>query len=177
MARAGARGYSGGGRGRKLSRRDVIRAAARRPSRALRHSMYLVRKAVRTLPVFVSYGRDDIAVARALVEHLRACGVAVTWDQDLDGGTDFEDAIRRAIGRAPAVVVVWSGASVGSAFVKDEARMALEDDKLVTTHVAGFDFKSVPFGFGHLHLIPVEDRERLMASLARYGVRARLPIA
>lgn len=161
---------TGGGRGGKASRRDIIREAARRPARALRRAADAVRRSSGPAPVFVSYGRDDIAVAGALVDHLRAHAVTVAWDQDLDAGTDYEQALRRTILAAPAVVVVWSATSVLSPFVRDEARLALEAGKLITTHVAGFEYRSVPFGFGHLHLVPVDDRERLAKALAGYGV-------
>jgi hypothetical protein len=162
--------------GKTPSRRDILRAAARRPARALRGIVKTPRDGERggdksEAPIFVSYARDDIAVARALVEYLRAHGAAVTWDQDLHAGADFERAIRTVIDAAPAAIVVWSSVSAASAFVRDEARRAMAAGKLVTTHVANFTFDEVPLGFGHLNAIPVEDRERLATSLATHGVR------
>ena len=41
-------------------------------------------------------------------------------------------------------------------------------NKLVTTHIAGFDIKKIPFGFRRLQSIPVGQRERLIQSLERF---------
>lgn len=158
-----------GGAGPGASRRDIIRAAARRPARAMRLAGPMRVGAIQP-PVFISYARPDYEIARDLVEHLRERGVAVTWDQDLSGGIDFERTIRKVIDDAPTVLVVWSAAAAASAFVRDEARRALAAAKLVTTHVDGFDFADVPLGFGHLHAVPVEDRDRVARSLADHGV-------
>lgn len=166
------------------SRRDAIRAAVRRPARAVRRAELEGGEGgpgVRTrpagpgvageaAPVFVSYARSDMGLVARLVEDLRVHTVAATWDQDLSGGIDFQCAIRDAIDAAPAVIVVWSAASAESLYVGDEARRALGQRKLVTTHVDGFDFKDLPLGFGRLNAIPVNDRARLARSLGAYGI-------
>lgn len=165
------------------SRRDIIRAAVRRPARAVRRAEQIGIDAVEPgmrpveldapaarAPVFISYARTDMGLVARLVEDLRVHRVAATWDQDLSAGIDFQCAIRDAIDAAPAVIVVWSAASAESLYVGDEARRALASRKLVTTHVEGFDFKDLPLGFGRLNAIPVHDRMRLARSLANYGI-------
>ncbi len=109
-----------------------------------------------------------------MIDRLRNSGGDVTWDQDFIGGMDFEQAICGAIDAARSVIVVWSPVSVQSPFVRDEARRALRANKLITTHIAGFDAaSSVPLGFGHLHTIPVDNHELVRKSLAGYGVALR----
>lgn len=166
------------------SRRDVIRAAVRRPARAVRRAEQDGGEGgagVKTrpgepgvacllAPVFVSYARSDMGLVARLVEDLRVHRVPATWDQDLSGGIDFQCAIRDAIDVAPAVIVVWSAASAESMYVGDEARRALAQRKLVTTHVDGFDFNDLPLGFGRLNAIPVNDRARLARSLGAFGI-------
>ncbi|MGE0630044.1 MAG: toll/interleukin-1 receptor domain-containing protein [Hyphomicrobiaceae bacterium] len=176
----------GGGTGSRESsgsvRREALRAAARRPL-ATRSLVNAPRPDVSETPlpviadrpsrsVFVSYSRQDIEVVRALVTRLRDSGVAVTWDQDFVGGADFERLIRTAIDSASSVIVVWSRASVLSRYVRDEARLALNSAKLITTHIEGLDLTEVPLGFGHLNAIPIEDTQLVCRSLAQHGVMA-----
>lgn len=165
-----------GGRRSGAVRREKMRAAARRPSWALRQLRDAVRKsalavAAEPAPVFVSYSHDDSVIVGELVAFLREEGVAVTWDQDIAAGKDLERAIRDAIEVAPAVIVVWSGSSVRSAYVRGEATLAAGRNKVVTTQVSGFDFAEVPLNFTHLNAIPVDDRGRLVRSLEELGVR------
>jgi len=120
--------------------------------------------------IFISYARNDIDIVAHVIGRLRDSGGNVTWDQDFIGGMDFEQAICDAIDAARSVIVVWSPVSVQSPFVRDEARRALRGNKLITTHIAGFDAAAVPLGFGHLHTIPVDNQELVRKSLAGYGV-------
>lgn len=169
-------------------RRDAIRAAVRRPVRALRLKTGRAKTGASTIPaptvapivdkggqatVFVSYSREDLEIVRGLVERLRAGGLTVTWDQDFPAGLDFERWIRDSIDRVRSVIVVWSQASAASAFVRDEARRALRAGKLITTHVAGFDVGEVPLGFGNLHVIPTDDEPGLRRTFAQHGIDLR----
>jgi len=164
-------------------RREAIRAAAKHPLRTLRPitnivqpSVSLSRSTVRESPatVFISYARNDMEIVAHAIDSLRNSGADVTWDQDFIGGMDFEQAICGAIDAARSVIVVWSPVSVQSPFVRDEARRALRANKLITTHIAGFDAAtSVPLGFGHLHTIPVDNHDLVRKSLAGYGVALR----
>lgn len=149
-------------------RRAAIRAAAQRPD-LTPHSGMLAEVA----PVFVSYSRTDMGVVGQMIDRLRRRGGAVTWDQDFIAGLDFEQAICKAIDISRSVIVVWSPASVQSPYVRDEARRALMANKLITTHVAGFNVADVPLGFGHLNTVPVDNHAQVRKSLAQYGVVLR----
>ena len=83
-------------------RRAAIRAAAQRPDLAPRAGV--LAEAAR---VFVSYSRTDMSVVGQMIDRLRRRGGAVTWDQDFIAGSDFEQAICKAIDVSRSVIVVW----------------------------------------------------------------------
>jgi hypothetical protein len=83
--------------------------------------------------VVISYARHDQPVAKELAQYLQSLGFSVWWDIELLGADDFNDVIEAELTKARAVIVIWSEASVKSAFVRDEARYALQNGKLVAT--------------------------------------------
>lgn len=156
-------------------RRESLRAAASRPSRVV--SGKSSASAAATHYVFLSYARLDDELARQLVERLRAAGVIVKWDRDLLGGVDFQSELLSVLEGSGATIVLWSDAAVASRFVRDEANRAIDAGKLVSSHVSGFDLRKLPLGFGASQCIPVDDFEKLLASLAAFGVVPAEPTA
>jgi hypothetical protein len=142
-------------------RRDTIRAATKGGGRT---------KAPGDERVFVAYAREDKEPTRKLVQRLRGSGADVIWDEDFAAGSDIDMTIRQAITSAKAVIVVWSMHSAHSRFVRDEASLALKDNKLLPTHVDGFDPEDVPMGFGTLHTVAIETPGLVETSLASYGI-------
>jgi hypothetical protein len=123
--------------------------------------------------VFISYSRKDKSVAKSLAEDLGSAGITVWWDREgVLPGDQFAAAILNAIDAADRVIVIWSDASATSAWVCDEARRAARQNKLITVHLPGFDAENIPFGFGGYHSESIEDRDRLIAALARYATAA-----
>lgn len=116
--------------------------------------------------VFISYSRKDKVIAKALADDLAAAGVPVWWDREIYPGDDFHNAIVTALDQAQAVIVIWSADSAASPWVRDEARRAARQKKLITVHLPGFDPAQVPLGFGDNHSESIEDRKRLLAALA-----------
>ncbi|MEZ5997630.1 MAG: toll/interleukin-1 receptor domain-containing protein [Hyphomonas sp.] len=100
--------------------------------------------------VFISYAREDMAKARLLAEALIADGLSVWWDHDLIGGDNFREQIGETIAAASCVIVIWSEASVTSAFVKDEASRAAERKTLIPVAIGDVP---APVGFGELQTI------------------------
>ncbi len=123
--------------------------------------------------VFISYCRKDKVIAKALADDLSAAGVPVWWDREIYPGDDFHNAIVAALDKAHAVIVIWSADSAASPWVRDEARRAARQRKLITLYVPGFDPADIPLGFGDHHCESIEDRERLIATLiARHATAA-----
>lgn len=81
--------------------------------------------------VFISYSRNDVAVAQRFAEALAAQGLSVWWDDALRAGEAFDEAIEQALKQAKAVIVLWSKTSVASRWVRAEATMADRNKTLV----------------------------------------------
>ena len=71
--------------------------------------------------VFISYSSVDRAEAQLLDEVLVQAGFTVWWDSHLLAGERFQQSIKDELGRAGAVLVLWSSASVSSDWVYSEA--------------------------------------------------------
>jgi adenylate cyclase len=85
--------------------------------------------------VFISYKRENLAAVNRLVQALRAEGVSVWWDQDIQPNAPWEATIERELAAAKLVIVAWSPASVASDNVKAEARWARGQGRLLQVFV------------------------------------------
>jgi adenylate cyclase len=81
--------------------------------------------------VFVSYARSEKALVAPLVAALESAGLSVWWDSEITAGQQFDDRIDAELDAAKAVLVVWTPASVGSRWVRGEAREGAERGVLV----------------------------------------------
>jgi hypothetical protein len=81
--------------------------------------------------VFVSYAREDQARVAPLVELLERQGWSVFWDRDIPPGETWRSHIGAALERARCVVVAWTGYSILSDWVAEEADEARARDVLV----------------------------------------------
>jgi adenylate cyclase len=125
--------------------------------------------------IFISYASVDRPFARCLADALESCGWSVWWDHgNLRGGQHFHHIIEEAIHGARVVVAVWSKASVESRWVRDEATLALEENKLVPLRI---DMARLPLGFRSIHTIDLaswtgetdaEPFDRLVKDLSHY---------
>jgi adenylate cyclase len=100
--------------------------------------------------IFLSYARDDADAARQLADLIAQAGHDVWWDDRLRGGSRFAKEIDRALKNAEAVVVLWSAASVESAWVQDEAAEGRDSDRLVPVAIRS---AKPPLGFRQFHAI------------------------
>lgn len=121
--------------------------------------------------IFISYARADRAMAEALANELKAKGYRVWWDAELVGSDDFYEVILQALHNAKAAVVIWTKTSARSRFVRDEARFALNLEKLVATKEASLDTLDIPFGFQGQHTDDVTNRENILRALDKLGVK------
>ena len=81
--------------------------------------------------IFLSYNREDQAVARRFAEMFTAAGFEVWWDTTLRAGEAYDQVTERALKAARAVVVLWSKRSVESRWVRAEATLADRQKTLV----------------------------------------------
>ena len=81
--------------------------------------------------IFLSYNREDQAVARRFAEAFAAHGFDVWWDATLKSGEAYDEVTETALRTAKAVVVLWSPRSVVSRWVRAEATLAHRNKTLV----------------------------------------------
>jgi TolB-like protein len=74
--------------------------------------------------IFLSYSREDQAVARRFAEAFAAEGLEVWWDVTLRSGEAYDEVTETALRTARAAVVLWSNTSVVSRWVRSEATLA-----------------------------------------------------
>src|SRR5262245_42855637 len=98
--------------------------------------------------IFISYKREEQAVARKLADALEKERWTVWWDPKLRAGERFNDVIEKALKESKCVVVMWSKRSAESQYVRDEATYALNRSKLVPVMIEAVE---LPFRFEGLH--------------------------
>ena len=94
--------------------------------------------------VFLSYDRADAAKARSIAHALEKAGHSVWWDRHIKGGTQYSKAIEAALKSAEAIVVLWSRHSIDSPWVRDEAAMGRDTQRLVPALIEPIE---PPLGF------------------------------
>lgn len=96
--------------------------------------------------VFISYAREDRERARVLASALEARGWSAWWDREIVPGQSFDQVIERELERAKSVVVLWSGHSIASEWVKNEAAVGAERGVLVPALIESV---KLPLEFRH----------------------------
>lgn len=81
--------------------------------------------------IFLSYNREDSAIARLFADSLIAEGFDVWWDQSLRSGETYDEVTESALRDARAVIVLWSPRSTLSRWVRSEATIADRQKKLL----------------------------------------------
>jgi TolB-like protein len=107
--------------------------------------------------VFLSYDHEDAALAAPIAAALERAGHSVWWDRHIHGGAEFQTEIENAVQQADAVVVLWSGRSIKSAWVRDEAAEGRDQGKLVPVLLEPV---KPPMGFRQYQTIDLSDRRR-----------------
>lgn len=103
--------------------------------------------------VFISYNRDDRALAWRVQMGLRLLGVAVVWDESMPS-TYWQKYLKEKILELAAVVVLWTPNSEKSQSVEDEARLAKETGKLVNLLS---NLSKPPWPFDAVNGLPLSD--------------------
>jgi TolB-like protein len=89
--------------------------------------------------IFLSYCREDQAIARRFADGLQREGFSVWWDQALDAGETFDQVTEQSLRDARAVVVLWSKNAVQSRWVRAEATQADRFQTLVPVTIEPCD--------------------------------------
>src|SRR5262245_50729232 len=115
--------------------------------------------------IFVSYAKADRSLASKLVAMLEAKGWKVWWDTGLAIGDDFRNEIMTELGRARAVIVIWTDASIKSDWVRSEAGRAQADRKLIPVKLEHLTYKDLPPPFDVLHTENVSEGDKIRAAI------------
>jgi len=97
--------------------------------------------------LFISYAREDKPRAEALARALSGLGYDVFWDSEIPPGKSWADYLEGKLRQCKAMLVLWSNQSVGSQWVREEARVGRDAGKLIPVLL---DNASPPFGFGEV---------------------------
>jgi adenylate cyclase len=104
--------------------------------------------------VFISYARVDRGRVAELVAAIRGAGWSVWWDPEIVPGQEFDGRIEAELEAARAVVVVWTPASVGSRWVRGEARAGADRGILVPVR---FDGANLPIDVRAIYTTDMDD--------------------
>src|SRR5262249_42866561 len=124
--------------------------------------------------IFVSYAKTDRPLASKLVAMLEAEGWTVWWDTSLAIGDDFRNEIMTELGRARAVIVIWTDASIKSDWVRSEAGRAQADRKLIPVKLEHLTYKDLPPPFDVLHTENGSEDDKIRAAV---GAQVAKPAA
>jgi len=94
--------------------------------------------------IFLSYQSKDRPRAKIIAEALEHHGYSVWWDQIIPPGRTFAQVIEEKLDAAKCVIVLWSKESVGSEWVKNEAREGNQRGILIPILI---DDVKIPFEF------------------------------
>src|SRR6516165_7388770 len=92
-----------------------------------------------TPDIFLSYNREDVAVAQAYRDAFAREGLDVWWDATLRSGETYDEVTEAALRGAKAVVVLWSPRSVASRWVRAEATIAERNKTLMPVTIEPCD--------------------------------------
>ncbi len=97
--------------------------------------------------IFISYAREDEALAARLAVSLEAQGWTVWRDRKIAAGAAFADRIEEELATAACVIVIWSQHSIASTWVRNEASEAASRNVLLPVLVSNV---RQPLAFRHL---------------------------
>ncbi len=121
--------------------------------------------------IFISYSHQDGPAAQLLATFLQGEGYTVWWDNSLLAGERFRKTIMSELGRARAVIVIWTHDSITSDWIQSEAGRALADHKLIPVKTQRLSYRDIPPPFDNMHIENIERHQHILgavvATLAR----------
>ena len=116
--------------------------------------------------VFISYSKRDVTDARMLAALLEANGYTVWWDPHLMCGDRFREEIAEELGKARAVIAIWTKSSVASEWVQSEAGRAHRNQKLLPVRSSELEYDEIPPPFENVHTLRLNQTEQILAAVA-----------
>lgn len=122
--------------------------------------------------IFISYAREDAAQAAALADALSRLGWSVWRDDRIGVGQQFDAVIEQQLDLASCVIVLWSAASVSSAWVRAEASAADEQAKLLPVSLT--PNLRMPIQFRQLNVVYLASMDLTAESWETRGLTAAI---
>jgi hypothetical protein len=116
------------------------------------------------IDVFVSYAHDDRERVRPYVEKLKAAGLSVWWDTEIQVGSKWRYVIFDRLNHAKSVCVFWSTSATGRDFVLDEAESGRRRGILIPVLL---DEIEPPLGFGEVQFLSVANPANVDNAMSR----------
>ncbi|RYZ24866.1 MAG: toll/interleukin-1 receptor domain-containing protein, partial [Chitinophagaceae bacterium] len=74
--------------------------------------------------IFLSYSSADKSNVKVIADLLESKGWTTWWDRQIPIGQHFDTVIEKELHNSGCIVVIWTGKSVASEWVKNEAAEA-----------------------------------------------------
>lgn len=103
--------------------------------------------------VFISYCHENKAAAKVLADTVAANGYSVWWDHELVAGDSYTEVIEQKLDVAKAIIVIWSENSRKSYWVRDEAAVGRDRNRLLPV---GIDSNPPPLGFRQVQTVDLQ---------------------
>jgi hypothetical protein len=130
---------------------------------------------LREADVFLSYSREDGEQIRSLADELDGKHISVWYDRGLIAGQQYRDVLRQRIETVKAVVVLWTENSIASKWVKSEADLADQHNKLICLSDPKLEPTSIPMPFAaNEHIVEFGKLPELLKALALKGAKPRI---
>jgi hypothetical protein len=121
--------------------------------------------------VFVNSLMKDASLA----DELDGQHISVWYDGGLIGGQPYRDVLRQRIETVRAVVVFWTESSVSSEWVRAEAELAREHNKLICLRDPKLEPTRIPMPFAaNQHIVEFGELPGLLEALALKGAKPRI---
>jgi hypothetical protein len=125
--------------------------------------------------VFLSYSSKDGAQVQRIADELEGKHISVWYDAALMGGQPYREVLRQRIETVKAVVVLWTENSILSKWVKAEADLADQHNKLICLRGSKLEPTSIPMPFGgNQHIVEFAKLQELLRALALKGAKPRV---
>lgn len=120
--------------------------------------------------IFISYSKKDVKLVSKLVEHIKNnTDMTVWWDTELLGGDKFRSEIRRQIGLARVVIVLWTRNSITSEWVQEEADEAIRFNKYIPVFDSSINPGiEIPFGLKSIQALCIDQKHHILSTLAYF---------
>jgi hypothetical protein len=134
-----------------------------------------VRSDLRQADVFLSYSSKDAAQVQRLADDLEGKHISVWYDEGLIGGQAYRDVLHQRIETVKAVVVFWTEISVSSKWMKSEADLADQHNKLICPRDPKLEPTRIPMPFAaNNHIVEFGKMPELLEALALKGAKPRI---